>query len=210
MVEVKLGQRVLQLPYTIRVPGVSSEQFDDLVNPDIKAEWIHGVMVVRSPESLRHSEVANFLSVLFSNYLDSKGLGGVILGPYGLVRLNEKCRLAPDLFFLGDDKVVRPLPEEYSGAPDLVLEVLSPSSRDDDLLVKRPVYRQSGVGEIWFVDLDKQQVSIDRKRKPRYVEEIIIQGWVDSQTVPGFGIDVAWLWQDPLPNRARCLQEILR
>jgi Uma2 family endonuclease len=98
----------------------------------------------------------------------------------------------------------------YTGAPDLVMEVLSPSNRDDDLQVKRPVYRQSGVGEIWFVDLDNEEVLIDRKRKRKYLEEVITQGWVESRIVPGFQIEVAWLWQEPLPNRARCLQEILR
>jgi len=210
MVEVKLGKRIVQMPYSIRVPGISSEQFDELVNEDTHAELINGVMVVPSPASLRHDVVAEFLRGMLSFYLDNKDLGGVVLGPDGLVRLAEICRFGPDLFFLREEKVVWPLPREYSGIPDLVVEVLSPSNREDDLQGKRPVYRQKGVGEIWFVDIDNQEVLIDRKRKRKYVEEVITQGWVESRIVPGFRIDVAWLWQEPLPNRARCLEQILR
>ena len=210
MVEVKLGRRIVQMPYTIRVPGISSEQFDELVNEDTHAELINGVMVVPSPASLRHDEVAEFLRGLLSFYLDSKNLGGVVLGRNGPVRLAEDCRFGPDLFYLRQDKVVRPLPREYSGTPDLVIEVLSPSNRDEDLLGKRPVYRQSGAEEIWFVDLDNEEVLIDRKRKRRYMEEVITQGWVESRIVPGFRVGVVWLWHEPLLNRARCLKEILR
>jgi hypothetical protein len=74
MVEVKLGRRIVQMPYTIRVPNISSEQFDELVNEDNHAELINGVMVVPSPASLRHDEVAEFLRGMLSFYLDSKDL----------------------------------------------------------------------------------------------------------------------------------------
>ncbi len=210
MVEVKLGQRIVQMPYTLRVPGVTDEQFDELVTEDTHAELIHGVMVVPSPASLRHDEVVGFLHDLLAFYVDSKEMGGAVLGPDGLVRLAAQCRFGPDLFFVRAERIVRPLPREYAGVPDLVMEVLSPSNRDDDLDVKRPVYRQKGVGEIWLVDLDNEQVMIDRRRRRKHVEEIVTQGWATSQVIPGFAIDVEWLWQDPLPNRVGCLRRMLQ
>jgi Uma2 family endonuclease len=97
-----------------------------------------------------------------------------------------------------------------SGRPDLVVEVLSPSNRHDDLHDKRPIYRAAGVGEIWFVDPELQQVLVDRRRAEGYAEEIITTGRVSSHVVAGFWLHTAWLWAKPLPNRFLCLQEILR
>jgi Uma2 family endonuclease len=90
-----------------------------------------------------------------------------------------------------------------------VVEVLSPSNRGDDLNDKRPAYREAGVGEIWFVDREYRQITVDRKREQGYAEDVVTQGEVHSTVLEGFWIDASWLWTEPLPNRMACLQEIL-
>ncbi len=164
MVEVKLGRRKLDLPYTVRIPGVSEALFDELVDEDTRAELIDGVMIVHSPASMDHDDMGGWVRALMRFYADVKGVGKV-LGPDSLVHLATCRRFAPDLYFLRRGRVPVPLPKEFEGAPDLVLEVLSPSNRDEDLEDKRPAYRQAKVGEIWFVDLENRQVLIDRKRQ---------------------------------------------
>jgi Uma2 family endonuclease len=211
MVEVKLGPRTVDLPYTLRVYGVTEEMFDELTDEDTRAELFDGVMIVHSPASTRHDRVAGFLRRLMAGYAEEKDLGEV-LGPDSLIHLSTCRRFAPDGYFLTEKRIPDPFPEEhFEGAPDLVLEVLSPSNRDEDLEDKRPAYRQAGVGEIWFVDPHGEEVIIDRRRKRgrSYTTTTVTAGRATSDVLPGFWIDVGWLRKSRLPKVLRCLRAVL-
>src|SRR5690242_11233494 len=99
MVELKIGVKTIDLPFSVRVPDVTEKMFDDWVDADTKAELLDGVMILHSPTSPRHDDVGGFLRALMRIYGRRKGLGKV-LGPDSLIHL-ATCRLfAPDLFFL--------------------------------------------------------------------------------------------------------------
>jgi Uma2 family endonuclease len=208
MVELKFGLRTVDLPYTIRLYGVTDEIFDEMVDEDTKAELIDGVMIVHSPASLRHDDVAGFLRGLMRFYAADKGLG-LVLGPDGLARIKRSRRVGADIFFLSKHRVPKPLPKEYKGVPDLFVEVLSPSNRDYDLEDKRSYYREAGVKEMWFVDPQERQIIVDRRRGRRYVTQTISTGRMESIVIKGFWIEAEWLWTDPLPNVMQCLRDIL-
>jgi Uma2 family endonuclease len=203
MIEVKRGAETVDLPYTIRLYGVTEALFDELVDEDTRAELIDGVMIVHSPASAVHDDLSGFIRALMRFYADARGLGKV-LGPDSLVHLATCRKCAPDVFFVRQERVLTPLPKEFEGAPDLVVEVLSPSNRADDLHDKRPIYRAAGVGEIWFIDPELQQVLVDRQHADGYTEEVVTVGKVSSHIMSGF-----WLWAEPLPNLSLCLQEML-
>jgi Uma2 family endonuclease len=209
MVEVKIGVRAIDLPYAIRVYGVTEEMFDELVDEDTKAELFDGVLIVHSPASLRHEDVAGFLGSLMSFYADAKELGKVIASGNGVVHLASGRKFAPDIFFIRGGRVPTPLPKEFEGTPDLVVEVLSPSNRHEDLNDKRRAYHDAGVDEVWFADIDDKKFIIDRKREDGYVEDVVTEGKVISTVLDGFWVNASWAWAEPLPNRMSCLQEIL-
>jgi Uma2 family endonuclease len=209
MVAVQLGFKSIDLPYTIWVYGVTEEMFDELVDEDTKAELIDGVMIVHSPASLRHEHISGFLGGLMSFYADVKGQGIVIASGNGVAHLAACRKFSPDVFFIRQDRVPLTLPKEFEGAPDLVVEVLSPSTRHEDLNQKRAAYHDVGVEEIWFVDFENKRFVIDRKRGHSYVEEVVSEGVATSSVLDGFWVNVAWVWTEPLPNRMSCLQEIL-
>jgi Uma2 family endonuclease len=209
MVELKIGPRTVDLPFTVRVPDVTEEQFDELVDEDTRAELLDGVMIVHSLASPRHDDVAGFLRTLMRTYARAKRLGNV-LGPDSLVRLKPRRKVGPDLFFIRRERLPRPLPaKQFEGAPDLVVEVLSPSNRDDDLEDKRPLYHQAGVKEVWFVDPDRREVLVDRRGKRRYTTKTFTTGRLESAVLEGFWIEVDWLWADELPEEFAILKEIL-
>jgi Uma2 family endonuclease len=213
MIELLMGRRTIDLetmrrPFKLRVFGVTEEKFDQLVDEDIRAELIDGVMVVHSPASPRHDNVAEFLRSLLRCYADEKELG-LVLGPDSLIHLATCRRFAPDLYFLRRERVPRPLPEDqFEGVPDLVVEVLSPSNEREGLNDKRPAYREAGVPEVWFVDADAQQVLVDRRRRKRYATQVVTDGPVTSSAVSGFWGDATWLWADRLPRVTACLRQI--
>ena len=75
-------------------------------------------------------------------YADEKE-SGEVLGPDGLVHLAMNRKFAPDAFFVLKARVPFPLPKQFEGTPDLVVEVLSPSNWEDDMLKKRPAYKEA-------------------------------------------------------------------
>jgi Uma2 family endonuclease len=208
MVELKLGLRTVDLPYEVRFFGVTEEMFDDLVDEDMKAELLDGVMIVHSPASTLHDDVSGFLRPLMRLYAEERELGKV-WGPDALVHLATCRRFGPDLFFIEQRRVPRRRPPQFEGAPDLALEVLSPSNRAYDLDEKRPAYRAAGVREIWLVDPDEREVTVDRRRGAGYTTKTFRRGKVASRVLGGFWLDAAWLWADPLPKVLPCLREIL-
>lgn len=209
MVEVSLGGKILDPPYTLTVPGVTEEQFDELVDEDVRAELIDGVMIVHSPVSPRHDVLGDFVRSLLRNFARRKRLGKVI-GPDVLVRIARGRKFSPDGFFFKQARLPRSLPEKhFEGAPDLVLEILSPHNRSHDLEVKRPAYRKAGVREIWLIDWESEEVLIDRRRKRGYSTVQTGEGRVESDAMSGFWIDLAWLWADELPDEIECLNLLL-
>jgi Uma2 family endonuclease len=209
MIEVKCDLRSIDLPYMIQVYEVTEEMFDELVDEDTKAELIDGVMIVHSPASIEHDDSSGFVRGLMSFFAEARSLGKV-LGPDSLIHLAPGRKCAPDVFFIRQGRVPMPLPKEFEGVPELVVEVLSPSNRRYDLRDKRLVYREAGVGEVWFVDTELGQILVDRRRAEGYAEEITTAGQVRSEVLPGFWLNASWLWASPLPNRFMCLEAILR
>jgi Uma2 family endonuclease len=209
MIELNEKLRTIDLPYSIRLYGVSEKAFDAVTDEDTRAELIDGVMVVHSPASLDHDNVSGFLRSLMRIYAAEKNLG-MVLGPESLVRLAPGRKVAPDLYFLGQKRVPRRLPrKQFNGVPDLVVEVLSPSNRAEELNEKRPIYRKAGVREIWLVDPKKQQVLVDRRRRAGYSTATTTEGRVVSSVLAGFWIEAGWLWVESLPNEMTCLVTIL-
>jgi Uma2 family endonuclease len=209
MVKLVFGPRTVELSNTVVIHDVTEEMFDELIDEDTKAELIDGVMIVHSPASPRHNMIAGFFRNLMNCYAEEKGLGKVF-GPDDLVHLATCRKFAPDAFFLDAGDVPHPLPEkEFEVTPGLVVEVPSPSNRDYDLEDKRPAYREARVREIWLVDPDAQQITVDRRRGKKYTATTTAAGRINSTVVRGFWLDAAWLWTEPLPNVLPCLREIL-
>ncbi len=190
-------------PYLLRLYGVDEAEFEALADEDLKAEYIDGVMIVHSPASVRHEERQIFLAALLKFYLDSHPPGRV-LGGNALFHVGSR-RFAPDVMVVRD--VQRAGIKEVDGAPDLAIEILSESTRYYDLNEKRMAYREMAIPEIWLVDLDQQVVLVER-RSHDYRPEIIHEGWVISEAVPGFRIRAEWLWQEPLPSVLECWEEM--
>jgi Uma2 family endonuclease len=209
MVELTLGLKTVDLPYSVRIPDVTEELFDELVDEDTRAELIDGVMIVHSPASPRHDNVAGFLRTLMRIYAEARKLG-LVLGPDALIRMGAGRKVGPDIFFWRQERLPSRLPKkQFEGAPDMVIEILSPSNRDVDLEIKRPRYQKAGVAEIWFVDPDQQEILVDRRRKKRYATMTAATKRLESRALEGFWIEPSWLWADELPAVLTCLREIL-
>jgi Uma2 family endonuclease len=83
------------------------------------------------------------------------------------------------------------------GAPDLVIEIVSPNDRASDIVALETDYRNIGVPEIVFIDAPKRRVRILRRQADDYIEEIVTTGTVALVSPPGMRLETEWLFAEP-------------
>lgn len=187
--------------FLVVIPDQTSEDFERDAPDHRFCEYFHGAIYMPSPVSRRHQEQALFLADIVNGLRWTKGLPiNVLLGP-AVLRLSVEQKPEPDLFVI-------PLGGDESHAL-LVLEIVSKSHKNYDLEFKAREYREAGVPEIWYVDDHTHTLHVDRKVETGYERLILATGRVVSASLPGFWVDLAWLWADPLPNPRECLALIL-
>ncbi len=121
----------------------------------LKEELINGQVVLMSPQPLlNHVTIINNISILFGNYLKGKTCRPFPDG--AAVFLTEKDYFVPDFMVVCDPEKIKN--DGIHGAPDLVVEVLSPSTAKRDRTYKKQVYEQCGVREYWLVSPNEKSV----------------------------------------------------
>ena len=121
-----------------------------------REELIGGKVVMMSPASAGHTYVADNILMIFKQYL--KGKKCVPFGDGLLVHLTDEDKFVPDMMVVCDrDKIKRTY---IGGAPDLVVEVLSPGTAKNDKGYKKRVYESSGVPEYWLVNPADKSIEV--------------------------------------------------
>lgn len=111
-------------------------------------ELLDGKIYMMSGASVNHNRVAGNIYYIFRNYLKGKKCevfsGGVD------VYLTDQDRVIPDTMIVYNKNIIRP--DGIHGTPDLIVEVLSPGTAQNDRGYKKNLYEKSGVKEYWIVD----------------------------------------------------------
>ena len=124
-------------------------------------ELIDGKTVSMAPAGTNHVFVSGHIYKLFANYLEGKRCTPIAEGV--TVYLTEKDHFVPDFMVVCDPDKIRH--DGVHGAPDLAVEVLSPSTAARDKRYKKSVYAQCGVKEYWIVS-----------QRERSVEQYVLSG----------------------------------
>jgi Uma2 family endonuclease len=171
-------------------------------------EFIDGTVYLPSPAELWHQLDIQLLVFLLEGFAARRRAGHILTGPASL-KVREGCLLEPDIFVVPYDAEAKF--QGYSCEPPvlLVVEVLSKSTRSHDLNRKANLYREAGAIEVWFLDLRDKVLIVHRSQKVGYESEQMESGYYSSRALPGFWIDVSWLWAWPRPDVVDCLQAIL-
>lgn len=130
-----------------------------------REELIDGKVVMMSPASAGHTYVADNILMVFKQYL--KGKKCIPFGDGLLVHLTDKDKFVPDVMVVCDRGKIKP--DGVHGAPDLVVEVLSPSTARNDRTHKKDVYERCGVKEYWIVSPAEKHIEVYRLNGEKYV-----------------------------------------
>lgn len=127
---------------------------------DERIELIDGVIYHVSMPSIKHQRIVGEIDFIFKSFVRKKKGKCEIFGAGIDVRLDcdDKTMVVPDITVIcGKDKFT----EQYlDGSPDLVVEVLSPSTRKKDMTIKLDKYANAGVREYWVIDPKKETVVV--------------------------------------------------
>jgi len=153
------------------VPNMSQPALltaDELLHlhiPDKRVELVKGVLVVREPPGLRHGRVAMELARRLANHADGRGLGRVYAAETGFTLFRDPDTVrAPDVAFVRSERLLDPEPVGFGDlAPDLVVEVLSPSDRAGAVLAKVADWLSAGTRLVWVVDPERGLARVYRQ-----------------------------------------------
>ncbi len=183
--------------------------FLELIREDQKADLIDGVIYLASPENIDHNKLLGWLYKVLGSFIEERELGVLTINRVAY-RLSDKTAPEPDLAFVRKERE-RQIERtgHMEGPPDLAIEIVSPDSSRRDYVRKRSRYEEAGVEEYWIIDPDEQKAVFLVRESGRFVEAQL-DGYVHrSRVVPGFALDVRWLWQRPLPKTSAIVASIL-
>lgn len=203
----------LEPPYLLQLNDVLPDDYEKICDEDFRCEYVDGVLFVHSPASLPHVNRVSFLVCLLRMFAEKRSLG-LVFTSNAVMQIGER-RFCGDVSFIGAEHADRLRIDRVIGPMDLVVEIVSKSTRSYDLRDKRAYYREAGVPEVWFVDTGRNEFHVDYLDKSlgqdgmAYGNELLTTGRWHSRVLSGLWVDVSWFWTDPLPNALDCLQSIL-
>jgi Uma2 family endonuclease len=157
-------------------------------------EVLDGELYVTPAPTPLHQRLSKRLQRRLEDYFEIRGLGEVFDAPIDVVLANYDI-VEPDLVIVADPGQISA--RAIEGAPLLVAEILSPSTRAQDRGIKMRRYADLGVPHYWIVDPDAQTIECRRLANGQYrlVADAVVPDLLRHPDWPDLAIDLASLWR---------------
>lgn len=189
-------------------PLTFDEFLDLFMGREENVELVDGVVVERRMVQYDHEKLLIWLLHVAGIYVEEKDLG-IVMGSRTAVEITPFRGRLPDLLFVRKERMGIIQQKGLYDAPDLVLEITSPGDRRSDIIALETDYRGIGVQEVVFIDQRKRHVRVLRKRDNDYEEETRTSGLLRLEAIPGFQVEVEWLFDEPRPAVRDTLASLL-
>ena len=172
--------------------------FYEIIVEDKKMEFINGEIIFQSPAKLRHTNSVKLLTNLMSNFVIKNNLGFV--GTEKMLISLTRNDYEPDVCFFEKVKSANFTPEQMQfPAPDLAVEVLSPSTEKYDRETKFQDYAAHSVREYWIIDAEHEIIEQYFLENEEY--ELLLKakdGTIESVVLPEFKIQIRAVFDENL------------
>lgn len=188
------------------------EEFLRWRDEDTHAEWVDGEVILFVPPKNRHQAIVSFLDSLLRIFLDLTGMGEVRPAPFEVYLPARPASREPDIVVVLGENLPHLSEDRFTGAPDLLVEVVSADSVRRDQVEKFLEYEREGVREYWLIDSRPAHYGVEAfsLEETTYVPiEVNEEGWLESKVLPGFRLKPAWFVEESLPNSLTALNEML-
>ncbi len=173
------------------------EDWSRLPDDGFRYEVLNGELYMTPLPTVSHQNAVTELAARMRNFAREAGIGIVLVSPVGVRLPGRPVPVQPDVVFVRADRR-EIIGEDYvEGAPDLVVEVLSPSNWLYDRREKQLAYQQARVPEYWIVDCRARTVEVRVLEGGEYtlLEEFHSGEAARSQALPGFQVAVDDLFE---------------
>jgi Uma2 family endonuclease len=166
---------------------------DLLAAPDDgkRREIIEGELFVTPSPNLSHQRISRRIGLALANYLEAHPIGEIFYAPMDVI-LSDSDVVEPDLLIVLNER--REILKTWvEGTPDLVIEILSPTTSDRDRGLKLKAYARHGVTEYWIVDPDERAIEVYRLGRGRYRAPQVFREseLLTSSMLPNFALPLA-------------------
>ena len=173
----------------IQPRGLTYTDLQAFPEDNLRRELIDGELIVTAAPRTRHQRVVANLTFHLGLY--SRQHGGDVFPAPTDVYFSDSNVVEPDVLFVRVENLGKIESGFIRSAPDLVVEVSSPSGRKLELVRKRELYERFGVPEYWYVDIEVDQVHLYRLADGYGVARVVGRGQtIECPSVPGFSIGV--------------------
>ena len=170
-------------------------EFDE--NDDAYYELINGYLMKKSAPRPQHQRISMKLSRAIANYLFENKKGEIFASPID-VFLDDLNAVQPDLVFIPTENKAMITDGGIIGIPDLMIEIISPSSVIRDRVDKKNLYEKLNVKEYWIIDPQYQDIEIYTMQNGRYElysGVTMFEGELKSTIFEGITINLAELFE---------------
>jgi Uma2 family endonuclease len=183
----------------VAVPLLTADELDHFPDDGKRREVIGGELHVSPAPARIHQALVKRVLGLLVRAIDESGAGEAFPGAVD-VRFSPDEQVQPDLIALRSERLDLYQGHIMHGAPDIVVEILSPSTARYDQVEKKRLYENGGVPEYWIVDPKLQTLTIFRLTDGGYVENEPESGLLRSTAVSDFSVDPIALFENITPE----------
>jgi Uma2 family endonuclease len=183
--------------------GVKLTYDDFLLFPDDgkRHELIDGEHYVTPSPNTKHQGILVELVWTLRSYLEKQPIGKVFCAPLDIL-LSSHDVVEPDLFYISHARAADVMtPQHARGAPELVIEIASTSTRKRDETIKRRLYERHGVSEYWVVDPELDAIRVYRRQGDRFDRALELTSErgdvLTTPLLPGLEIALARIFAEP-------------
>ena len=162
-------------------------------------ELVRGVIVEKPMIQLDHEHCSRWLYSVVWPYVNKRGLGEMLSSRI-MVKTEAFSGRMPDLLFVRQKRMSIVQQQAVRGAPDLVIEIASPSDPPSHLRELEAEYFGLGVPELVSIHLRNQEIRLLRRNAEGYVETVVTEGPVTFATLPGMTLQAEWILREPRPD----------
>ena len=168
--------------------------YEDYLNTpdDERYELINGELIMAPSPRWAHQYADMEIGSILHTFVKRHNLGVVCSAPFDVV-LSDTDVVQPDLLFVSRERLHIITEDNIQGAPDLAVEILSPSTSARDRGYKRDLYAKHGVKEYWQVDTDAKRITVLSLNAHGEYDVVAVYGvgqTLASSLLPGFALNL--------------------
>ncbi len=177
--------------YTTKKGKYTYQDYLKLPEDGKRHEILNGELIMTPAPTPLHQLTSGAIYKLLSNYVEQHHLGYVLYAPCDVV-LDEFHVVQPDILYISkaNKKIISD--NNINGVPDLIIEIISPTTAYYDLVEKKDIYQRFGVREYWLVDPKRRSIQIFVLKKSKFIQdqELIKSGKIYSNVLPQLQLSI--------------------